>query len=79
MKQESYEYTGGKDNLSFAVQLTGSNYTSFVVTMWAPNVAGLSDAEIEALSHNSISSQFSQNSVIEEEKRVDHAPILTYN
>lgn len=54
-----YEYAGGKDNLNFAVQLTGSNYTSFVVTMWVLNVTGLSNEEIEALSHSSITERAS--------------------
>ena len=54
-----YEYAGGKDNLNFAVQLTGSNYTSFVVTMWVLNVTGFSNEEIEALSHSSITERAS--------------------
>ncbi len=49
-----YDYAGEKEYLNFAVQLTGSNYTSFVVTMWVLNVTGLSEEEIEAISHSSI-------------------------
>jgi len=49
-----YDYAGGKEYLNFAVQLTGSNYTSLVVTMWVLNVTGLSEEEIEAISHSII-------------------------
>lgn len=54
-----YDYAGGKEYLNFAVQLTGSNYSSFVVTMWVLNVTGLSEEEIEAISHSSITERAS--------------------
>ena len=49
-----YDYGGGKANLSFDVQITGSNYVFFELTIWVLNVTMLSEEEIEALRSSTI-------------------------
>lgn len=44
-----YDYGGEKAHLAFAVQITGSNYVSFELTLWVLNVTQLSEEEIEVL------------------------------